>query len=343
MSSEATALAVPHRKILLRDTPNGFGTYHDLILSSGATTSRLGDVFESRVTAYNFPRLTLFDRQVVGAEHRRDPAQIRRDGFEHFYLQVLRSGRLAGGLAGEEQRLLPGDAVLFDATLPQRTLVADADYVTVTLARDLVESIVPNARRLHGRILPRVAGSIGQAVLSLAREAPSFSVDAMAGGSGMIASLLGEVAGAMRIPERGSAEDAEVDMARRLRAELFIDANLGRKELDVSMVARGIGVSRSNLYRAFRAAGGVDREIVRRRVVHLKSLILRPGEARSIDALAHDLGFSTPSHCSRVFKQFYGLPPNRLRAELRGTQSAAGDDLEVSRLREWYRRLNLAA
>lgn len=323
--------------------PQSFGTYHDLVQSSGSTTFQLGDVFESTVTAYNFPRLTLFDRQLVGAEHRRSPIQIRRDGYEHFHLQVLRSGRMVGGPEGDEQMLRPGDAILFDATLPQRTRVTDADYVTVTLARGLVESLAPNARRLHGRILPRSAfGSIGDSVLSLARRASGLSVGSVAGGTRMLTNLLGELAGDVRLQDRGLVDDAEVDSARRLRAELFIDAHLGRKDLDVNMVARGIGVSRSNLYRAFKGSGGIDREITRRRVGRLRSLILHQDEARSIDILAYDLGFSSASHCSRVFKSYYGLPPSRVRAEFRTVRKTGANDLNVERMRDWYRHLNWA-
>lgn len=339
---EPAGRIVPHRTVLMNEVPNAFGIYHDLVRASGSTTYRLGETFESAVTAYSFPRCTLFDRQLVGVEHRRDPAQIRRDGFEHFHLQVLRSGRMAGGPFAEERKLAPGDAILFDATLPQRTLVEDADYVTVTLPRELLDAVLPEARRLHGRILPRQSGLLGAAVLSLARQASGLGVDPGADSAVLIADLLAALVGSTRLTGRERVDEAEIDRSRRLRAELFIDANLSRQELDVEAVARGTGLSRSVLYRTFQRSGGIEREIIRRRVARLRSALLTPDEDRRMKVMAFDFGFASLSHCSRVFKDFYGVAPNRLRGELRGAAGTNAQDLRVDRMDAWYRELNLS-
>jgi AraC-like DNA-binding protein len=338
----AAGRIVPHRTVLRNDVPNAFGTYHDLVRASGSTTYRLGDTFESAVTAYSFPRCTLFDRQLVGVEHRRDPAQIRRDGFEHFHLQVLRSGRMAGGPLGEERTLAPGDALLFDATVPQRTLVADADYVTVTLSRACLDAVLPDARGLHGRILPRDSGPLGAAVLSLARQASGLGVDPGADSALMFADLLASFVGSTRLTGQGRIDEAEIDRSRRLRAELFIDANLGRQDLDVEAVARGIGLSRSALYRTFQRSGGIERAIIRRRVARFRSALLTPYEGRPMKVMAYDFGFASLSHCSRVFKDFYGVAPNRLRGELRGAAGTNAQALRVDRMDAWYRDLNVS-
>ncbi|GJE57770.1 hypothetical protein EKPJFOCH_4288 [Methylobacterium thuringiense] len=330
----------PHLTTLTGMSANSFGIYHDLIRSSGATTSPLGDTFEATVAAYNFGRLTLFDRQLIGADHRREPAQIRRDGFEHYYLQVLRSGRMMGGRVGEERQLAPGDAVLFDATQPMRTLVADADYVTVILARDLVEAAAPNAQHLHGRILPKVkTGSLGEAVLSLIRCAPSFSDNLAGGGNQFIAGVLGEIQGRSEESYDDVIDGNDLELARRLKAEVFIDNNLG-SDLNADIVARSIGVSRASLYRALRAVGGVEAVITSRRAARLRSLILRPGKKISIGRMAHKVGFSSLSHCSRAFKQVYGQPPDQLRAILRDDAPSAAQALHVERMQDWYRAMN---
>ena len=73
----------PQRRHLGRASADSFGFYHDMIQSSGAATYLLGDTFEATIAAHHFGRSTLYDRQIIGADHRRDPAHIRRDGFEH--------------------------------------------------------------------------------------------------------------------------------------------------------------------------------------------------------------------------------------------------------------------
>ena len=319
-----------NRAAFIRSAQDAFGAYHDLY-AVGTTVSRLGDRFEAAVVARRAAGLLLFDRQVAGAVHEREASRVRRDDLEHVNVQVLRSGRMLAGEPGAERLLAGGDAVLFDTTRPQRTVLYDADYVTVALARGVVEAAVPDIRALHGRILSRDAfPGLAEAVLSCACGSGD-SVDAGRGGSLLIAGSLAP-AGGPPAWENGAGDEAEA--ARRMRALLFIDAHLGREDLDVHAVAAGSGISRSSLYRAFAPVGGVGREILRRRAARLRAALLRTPEEVGIATLARALGFTSPSHGSRTFKAVYGLTPGQLRAEIRSTPDAVVD-LEPGRLRGW--------
>ncbi|WP_082476070.1 helix-turn-helix domain-containing protein [Methylobacterium sp. Leaf99] len=330
----------PQRSHLSRSSANSFGFYHDMIQSSGAATYLLGDTFEATIAAQHFGRLTLYDRQIIGADHRRDPAHIRRDGFEHYYLQVLRSGRVVSGRPGEERRLVPGDAVLFDATLPMRSIVDDGDIVTVILARDQVEAVAPDVRRLHGSILPRdEKGSLGQAVLSFLRCASSFPETSAAGVGHVITSMLGQVQGRSDAAYSDAVGESNLELSRRLRAEIFIDNNLGA-DLSSDAVARSIGVSRSSLYRAMQAVGGIETVVKRRRAARMRLLISHQDKAAPISFLAEKIGFSSINHGSRVFKEIYGQSPNQFRAALRADAISAAQALHPGRMRDWYDTIN---
>ncbi|KQP69910.1 hypothetical protein ASF52_16630 [Methylobacterium sp. Leaf112] len=326
--------------MLRRAASDEFETYHDLY-SVASSVSRVGDRFEATVIGRRAAGLFLFDRQVVGVVHQREGSRARRDGLEHLNLQVLRSGRMLAGAPGNERLLAAGDVVLFDTTLPQRTVLHDADFVTVALSREVVEAVVPNLRSLHGAVLSRKAcPGLGVAVLSLARGA-SGSADAPLGGSALIAGLIadGMDRSGRYVTDRDRDEE-EIQAARRLRASLFIDAHLGRHDLDVGLVATGSGVSRSALYRAFDPVGGVKGEIVRRRVARLRSAILRGDRLTPIATLAWNLGFSSASHGSRTFMAAYGVPPAQFRdAMLRPEDSAVGD-LKAEHMRGWVEVLN---
>lgn len=328
--------AAPQQTILRSRAANSFGIYHDLVSVSGSTARPYGDVFASAVMAFNFADFTMFDRQLIGVEHCRDATQIGRDGFDHFYLQVLRSGRMVAGALGEERHVLPGEAILFDATQPQRSRVANADYVTIVLARDQVESLAPDTRSLHGRILPRSSGGlIGDIVLSLARCASGLS--SRSGGALAIVENLAHITGVTR--DRHSVDEVAIDTARRLRAEIFIDAHLG-DALTVASIARGIGVSRSALYRAFRESEGIEALIISRRAARLRSMIFHRKMTTPLEVLSTEAGFATAGHGSRVFRELYGLPPSQLRTQLRSDHREIVSDLEVRRMDEWYRALN---
>jgi AraC-like DNA-binding protein len=330
----------PQRRHLSRASADSFGSYHDMIQSSGAATYLLGDAFEATIAAQHFGRLTLYDRQIIGADHRRDTAHIRRDGFEHYYLQVLRSGRVVSGRPGEERRLIPGDAILFDATRPMRSIVDDGDLVTVILSRDQVEAVAPDVRHLHGSILPRgETGSLGRAVLSFIRCASSFPETSAAGIGHVITSMLGQINGRSDAAYSDAVGESNLALSRRLRAEIFIDNNLAA-DLSSDAVARSIGVSRSSLYRAMEAVGGIEMVVRRRRAARLRMLISRQNEATSIGFLAENTGFSSISHASRTFKDIYGQSPNQFRSALRADAISAHKILHPGRMRDWYGTIN---
>ncbi|TXN79287.1 helix-turn-helix domain-containing protein [Methylobacterium sp. WL8] len=330
-----------HQTYLSRASIDSFGLYHDMIQSSGATVSVFGDKFEASIAAHHFGRLTLFDRQIIGADHRRDTEQIRRDGFDHFYLQVLRSGQMVSGRSGEERRFAPGDAVLFDATQPMRSFVVDADYVTVILSRELVEAVVPDARHLHGRILPKSAvGSLGETILSLVRCAPSMSNTLASGATQVITSILNQIQGRPEEDFGKLIDENDAELSRRLKAELFIDSNLSL-DLNSEFVARSIGVSRASLYRAMQAVGGVQAVITRRRAARLRQLILRPPKQMSINRMAHKVGFASLSHSSRTFKKIYGISPDDLRSIIRDNGRFPNHSLSVGQMQDWYNAMNI--
>lgn len=317
-----------------------FGLYHDMIKSSGATAFRTGNKFEVTVVAHRFGRLSLFDRQILGARHRRDHTHIQKDGFDHYYIQALRSGIMMSGRIGEGQHLMPGDAILFDATQPMESIVDNADFVTAIFPRDLVEAAAPDARYLHGRILPRgEAGLLGELILSMARNAPSFSEPLAAGSIQLIVKTIGEI---QEVPNNKYddkfGQDA-LDLSRRLKAEIFIQNNLGA-DLSADFVARSIGVSRSSLYRAMYAAGGVQTVVTHRRAARLRSLILQPGKRLSIAHSSEEAGFASISHGSRVFKRIYGQSPDHLRAKLECDVRSVFRELNPERLRDWYGDIN---
>ena len=330
----------PQRRHLSRASADSFGFYHDMIQSSGAATYLLGDAFEATIAAQHFGRLTLYDRQVIGADHRREPAHIRRDGFEHYYLQVLRSGRVVSGRPGEERRLVPGDAVLFDATQPMRSIVDDGDVVTIILARDQVEAVAPNVSHLHGSVLPKgETGSLGEAVLSFIRCASSFPETSAAGVGHVITSMLGQAQGRSDAAYSDAVGENKLELSRRIRAEIFIDDNLAA-DLSSDAVARSIGVSRSSLYRAMQAVGGVETVVKRRRAARLRLMIARQDTARSIRSFAEQIGFASISHGSRAFKEVYGQSPDQFRADLRVDTNVEARILHPGRMRDWYDTIN---
>ena len=101
---------------------------------------------------------------------------------------------MAAGSPGDERPMLPGDIVVFDTAKPQRTFVAEADYVSVAITRDAITMALPDVGRLHGAVLSGgAAGLLADFLLSLGRHVASISPELASESAGVAGTLLRNV------------------------------------------------------------------------------------------------------------------------------------------------------
>jgi AraC-like DNA-binding protein len=107
------------------------------------------------------------------------------------------------------------------------------------------------------------------------------------------------------------------------RSALFSDARIGRSiaavvdrpssDHSVTRLAKEAGMSRSAFARDFKATLGVTpMEFVTRIRLNLARRLL-VATARPVEAIAAEVGFSSRSHFSRVFRDHYGTDPSSFR------------------------------
>ncbi|MCJ2137276.1 helix-turn-helix domain-containing protein [Methylobacterium sp. J-026] len=298
-----------------REGGDGFDAYHRLY-SVGADVERTDGPFHARVHIRRFQRMVLYERDLGGLLHRRDPRRVGRDGFDHLVLHLLLDGDLAAGPPGAEHRLRPGEIMLVNTAQPHWTRVGRARLLSVALAREIVEPAVGALDALHGAVLPgAAAGLLRDFLLSLVRRADNLPDVAVEGAADTATELLGlglKAATAAPVARRVSAAAARP--LRRTRAEAYVDTHLLDPRLDAATVAAGIGTSRSRLYEDFADEGGVARYVQRRRLERLRDALRRPGETRSASTLAFACGFIDESHSNRAFRAAFGVPPGRYRS-----------------------------
>jgi AraC-like DNA-binding protein len=138
-----------------------------------------------------------------------------------------------------------------------------------------------------------------------------------------------------------SPPDPVLDAFRLERVQAYIETHLTDPELTVERVAGATAFSRTALYRVFEPVGGIANYIQRRRLARMRASLFRHTERRTIAALAYEHGFVSESHCSRVFRKAFGLPPGQFRQELvqaRGTLPS-DDSAPKVRLASWMHEL----
>jgi AraC-like DNA-binding protein len=286
-----------------------FEAYHDLYAGGSDVTLQQAD-FHARVKAFRFERMLVFERHLSGLIHERSQTRVRRDGFDHITLHFIRAGHFIGGPIGEERVVAPGEVILFDTTRPQRTVVQDAQVVTISLAREIVEAKALGAINLHGTILAGARGGlVADFMASLARRSAQLTQEGVLGPTWALGELLGIAVGVSRVMP------ATAVRMRLERAEAYIDANLANPRLSAETIAAATAVSRTILYEAFAPVGGVARYILQRRLTLLRKALCRITERRNVAELIYAHGFSNESYGSRAFRQAFGMPPGQFRAE----------------------------
>lgn len=249
----------------------------------------------------------------------RTPGNIARLRQESYLLTRPVEGRLAVERNGREFILRPGFLYLFNQSLPFR-FTAHAGYHSYSI------SLPASALRLRE---PRI-GPVYK--IPVADGSPrglllTHYIDYLASGMrdwseveavGLSERLLDLIVLLMVQPGRTpvSAEDSAIKAAHRERAIAYIQAHLGDVTLNPARIARGCSISLSYLHQIFAAATlKVEDYIYAQRLEKCRELLTDPCHRhRSIAQLAYQVGFRHPSHCSRLFKERYGVSPREFRA-----------------------------
>lgn len=98
--------------------------------------------------------------------------------------------------------------------------------------------------------------------------------------------------------------------------------------VSLEWVASEVGVSRFHACRVFAAEVGTTmKEYLH--IVRISEALFRLAEgARDLTALGLDLGYSSHSHFTSVFRRLVGLPPSRVWARVRGPAGGGPSQVE---------------
>lgn len=275
--------------------------------------------------------LILTHATVDPLRYERTRDRIARDANDHLALVYLVSGRFLGNYGGGERLSEPGSLSILDMRRPCWTDAGRLEAFIVSVARPLIMARI-GAIDPHGLVVnDGTARLLGTVLHGIAREAPTLAVDH----AGTLTTILLELL-IQTIVDGGrtqSAAHSERTEALLSRARAIIDQNLDRN-LDAAAICGALGVSRSALYRAFEAGGGVQHQVQRQRVMKLKACLADPGDARSIGNIVEALGFADKSHATRAFKREFGCTPGEYRRDRKTAAEHAYADIDGPRLFE---------
>lgn len=105
-------------------------------------------------------------------------------------------------------------------------------------------------------------------------------------------------------------KDEDIDRMREVAKTITSHLNCSP---NLSELAKSAGICRSKLHKCFKQVYGMTPfDFARVKRLEQAERLLRQGEA-NITQVAFQLGYSSPSHFAKAFKQYFGYPPLRCR------------------------------
>lgn len=239
--------------------------------------------------------------------------QSRRDPLDHWVVSLFVTGRCT----------IEGSRVLMEnvAGTPQMISLADPFHGQVMAGKAHLLYIPRDTCRDAAHLLDAASltllqdgmgGIFADYMRSLESRMSQLQPDDLAELVAATRALL--LAAIAPSPERLEEAGAVVNHALLERARQCVQDNLRNPVLDVNFILRGLGVSRSRLYRLFEASGGIMHYIQKRRLLAAHKVLSDPLSRRRIFEVAEDFCFNDAAEFSRAFRREFSYSPSDVRA-----------------------------
>lgn len=249
--------------------------------------------------------------EISGMRWERRLEDIRRSDFDPIVINMMIEGEARGSLDGRPFRERQGEIHFHDLARPSlHTSTASRTY-SVIVPRAVAQQWFGPVAELHGLVADERQSAMllshaGQIRLALERLRPA-AADSLGRSLLALAAVLAD--------ELRPAAPARItpEAALRRRAEEEIERRLSTDGASVGQLVQALNVPRARLFSAFRGEGGVHAYIMDKRLDRARTALADLDRGEPIGDIAHRLGFSDPSHLSRLFRSRFGMTPRDYR------------------------------
>lgn len=254
----------------------------------------------------------------------RDRRNIVQSGLDYYFIQIAVAGAMKGEFNGVSVNVEVGDILIADLAQTLTTETRAGCRASTLLPREHLEKAV-GFRNLHGIVLKAgcpMTKLIATYLGGLFALSTSFSCTQAEAVEEAVVILL---AAALKGETLEKAEEfSPLTLVLRQRVMAFIKQNIHLPEMSQELIQRRFNVSRTHLYRAFAADGGVTKVLRDMRLdAAFVELTRRNRSRRSITQIAASLGFSNGNQFLRGFRTRFGVTPSEAREELFVSQQTA--------------------
>lgn len=310
MAAEADTIPTVIFDSLMLPVEAQFDTFANHTRYSRVTRSGTGP-FSAQARFWPVHRMIISAQTVDPFTMDRDEAYLQSTEPSHFLIVLPLDGRSRFTAPGIDAMCGAGDIIVANLNkLGKCENHTRQQTIAIPLSTAFLEEATgPIA--LHGRLPPSPETRLFIAfVRSLVDQLPSTSFASMVPLCRILRDLFANV-----VVVQPSADPAS-PVALIGRARAYIDAQ-PPGELNTDAIVAALGITRSTLYRLFKADGGVIAFDRLRRLRLLHRAIADPLDRRSLAALGYDHGFADAAHLARLFRKTFGYSMSDLRGHLR--------------------------
>ncbi len=263
-----------------------------------------------------FCQLAMSPAELVGNNHEFDCVVIRYQNEGHTVAKVN----------GETTRVAPGSLTVMDLSAT-RYCYCDRSKVTYLALRKSALQVTRHPLRpmTHFDNSTPVGRLMIANFLHLANEISHKPETGNASAINLFASLL---VAAITDREELNSENLHTERAKRIRAEQYIFSRSLSLPLNVDEMCAAVGMSRSTLYRLFRADGGLQAYLANLRLEYARDTLASSQPTRgAVTSVATRLGFLDTSTFVRSFRRRYNCKPG----DILGSEYIEPDNVDASR------------
>jgi AraC-like DNA-binding protein len=276
----------------------------------------------------------------VNQSIRRPSRKIRFDGADHYYICLQRDVGFHAHTDKSSIKVGLNELCVLDVASQFDLHVTIGDAVFIIVPRDILPAHIAH---LHGRTVTGGMGSLlSDYFNSLSRNLIHLKLADVPYITQATRNML--IACLSPSSEALAHASTEIDVLLRERIDRYIDEHLLSNDLGPDRICKDIGISRSKLYRIFEASGGIARQIQRKRLLRIRTILENPAAAKiRITEVAWRNGFDNEKRFSRAFKAEFGYTPreamlarqSRIQADDALESTSSGNRLTLG---EWMRQ-----
>ncbi|OWW00468.1 helix-turn-helix domain-containing protein [Rhizobium sp. R693] len=266
--------------------------------------------FAADHAAWNLGGMLIVQQNTPAHSYMRSEAKVRSSPIDHWHIAVLRSGQTWTEVGGHVCEGEPGKVELRSLGHPFRGRSTDAQTLSLYLPRDLLHSAsteIKNNIALSGTRAKLLIDYLDGVEAKLAQLAELELPQVVQTIRDMILTWVSSS------PAHLSSPESHSNLPLKERVYRFVQQNLMSSDLTTDRLCRELGISRTRLYQAFEADGGVHHYIQRRRLLSAHAALSDTTKRQQIVDIAFAAGFSSPAHFSRAFSKEFGYSPREAR------------------------------